>query len=234
MLRDALDAAFPADWREILDRRVPFYRTLSEDEQERFEDQIQHFVLTKTFSATGGLAVTDEMKVVVAAAACRLTLNLSWESYTHVGHVTLRADESWDRGAGRVIGLGERWKVPLSWPSLLAGMADASDGTNVGYHEFAHALDGADGSMDGEAQGPPSELYRAWPHVIANARADVARALRSNLPPPIDPYAAKNDAELFAVATEWFFERPRDLQVRMPTLYDLLREFYRQDPANAA
>lgn len=73
-LREALDAAFPRAWREVLERRVPFYRALTEPEQERLEDQIQLFVLTKRFAPVRRLEITDEMKVVVAAAACRLTL----------------------------------------------------------------------------------------------------------------------------------------------------------------
>jgi Mlc titration factor MtfA (ptsG expression regulator) len=198
-------------------------------EQERFEDKVQHFVLTKTFSSTHGLEVTDEMKIVVAAAACRLTLNLPWEEYAHVSHVTLRADKSWRDGSKKVIGLGGRRKVMLSWPSLLRDMAEPHDGNNVGYHEFAHALDGADGSMDGEAQGPPGSIYTVWTHVIASARADVVRALRSGLAPPIDAYAAESDAELFAVTTEWFFEKPRELRAALPAVYSLLRDFYRQD-----
>lgn len=230
-LREALDAAFPAAWREILDRRVPFYRSLSEAEQERFEDKIQHFVLTKTFSYDNELEVTDEMKVVVAAAACRLTMNLSWVDYSSVSHVTLRDSESWHHDGTHVIGLANRRKVTLSWPSLLGGLAEPRDGDNVGYHEFAHALDAADGSMDGEVQRPPGPLYAVWTPVIASARADVVRTIRLGLAPPIDAYAAQSDVELFAVATEWFFERPHDLRASMPAVYDLLRDVYRQDPA---
>lgn len=230
-LREALDAAFPRAWREILDRRVPFYRTLSDAEQKRFEGKVQHFVVTKTFSSTRGLEVTDEMKVVIAAAACRLTLNLPWSEYTHVDHVTLHPDESWHHDDKRVTGLGSRWKVTVSWPSLLRGMAEPHDGDNVGYHEFAHTLDGADGSMDGEAQGPPGQFYSVWTQVIASGRAEVVHAVRSGLGPPIDAYAAESDVEFFAVATEWFFERPHELRAAMPAVYDLLRDFYRQDPA---
>lgn len=229
-LRDALDAAFPRAWREILDRRVPFYRTLTEAEQERLEDLIQQFVLTKTFVGRG-LEITDEMRVVVAAAACRLTLNLPWLEYTSIQHVTLRAERSWRSDRAHVSGEANRWSVTLSWPALLRDMAGPDDGDNVGYHEFAHALDGADGSMDGEVQGPPSAQYLAWIEVITSARADVLRAVRTGLPPPIDAYAGKSDAEVFAVATEWFFERPRRLTAALPALYALLRDFYRQDPA---
>ena len=228
-LREALDAAFPRSWREILDDRVSFYRTLSEAEQERFEDKVQHFVLTKTFGSACGLEITDEMKVLVAAAACRLTLNLPWADYGHLAHVALRSD-AWHHKGHRVAGLGSRWKVTLSWPCLLQGMAIPDDGDHVGSHEFAHALDGADGSMDGEVQGPPTAFSAEWAQVVASARAVVVAALESGVAPPIDAYAAHSDAELFAVATEWFFERPHELRATMPTLYNLLRDFYRQDP----
>lgn len=67
--------------------------------------------------------------------------------------------------------------------------------------------------------------------MIASARAELAQALRSGLAAPLDANAAESDVELFAVATEWFFERPHDLRAGMSAVYDLLRAFYQQDPA---
>jgi Mlc titration factor MtfA (ptsG expression regulator) len=128
------------------------------------------------------------------------------------------------------IGEAGRWKVTVSWTDLVRGLAAPHDGENVGYHEFAHALDDADGSMDGEPTGPASEVFAGWEEVIAAGRAEVQRALDANVDPPIDAYAAKNDAEFFAVATEWFFECPRALRQRLPDVHELLRRFYRQDP----
>ncbi len=226
-LREALEAPFPRPWRDVLDRRVPFYRALTDGEQERLEDKIQHFILTKAFTHTRGLEITDEMRVVAAAAACRLTLNLPWIDYASLGYVSLRPDHSWRHDGRAVIGLGDRWKVILSWPQLLHGMAEPHDGHNVGYHEFAHALD-ADGRLDGT---PTNRSVVTGADAIANARAMVAYALRSGHVPPIDKYAATSDAEAFAVATEWFFERPGDLRAAMPALYDQLRQLYHQDLA---
>jgi Mlc titration factor MtfA (ptsG expression regulator) len=110
-------------------------------------------------------------------------------------------------------------------------MADPHDGHNVGFHEFAHALDGTDGAMDGEPMRPPGAISIGWTHVIATARATVAAALAADREPPIRGYAATDNAELFAVATEWFFERSRELRARLPALHALLRAYYRQDPA---
>jgi Mlc titration factor MtfA (ptsG expression regulator) len=79
-------------------------------------------------------------------------------------------------------------------------------------------------------RAPPTDVYLVWRHVMSSGRAEVRRALAASVDPPIDGYAATSDAEFFAVATEWFFECPRDLRARLPAVYDVLRRFYRQDP----
>jgi Mlc titration factor MtfA (ptsG expression regulator) len=48
----------------------------------------------------------------------------------------------------------------------------------------------------------------------------------------LDPYAAEDEAEFFAVATEDFFERAAELRAEHPRLYSLLQEFYALDPAS--
>jgi Mlc titration factor MtfA (ptsG expression regulator) len=54
-------------------------------------------------------------------------------------------------------------------------------------------------------------------------------------PLPMDPYAAKNPAEFFAVASEVFFVAPVQLAVDYPEVYRLLTRYYRQEPiANPA
>jgi Mlc titration factor MtfA (ptsG expression regulator) len=47
----------------------------------------------------------------------------------------------------------------------------------------------------------------------------------------LDPYAGTSAGEFFAVATEHFFDQPNALRAEHPELYEVLRGFYRQDPA---
>jgi hypothetical protein len=63
-----------------------------------------------------------------------------------------------------------------------------------------------------------------WPEVIAAEyeRHDFAASL-------LPAYAAQNEAEFFAVASEVFFENPRPLRQAHPGLYAMLAAFYRQD-----
>ena len=44
-------------------------------------------------------------------------------------------------------------------------------------------------------------------------------------------YGATDPGEFFAVATEVFFGRPVDLRDTKPQLYEVLSDYYRQDPA---
>jgi hypothetical protein len=61
------------------------------------------------------------------------------------------------------------------------------------------------------------------------ATAACARTVRCSEPTP-----GANEAELFAVATEAFFERPRELARKHPELYAMLADAYGQDPAGHA
>jgi MtfA peptidase len=57
-------------------------------------------------------------------------------------------------------------------------------------------------------------------------------ALRAGIDrPPLQPYGATNPAEFFAVATEAFFDIPVALEQHERDLYDVLRDYYNQDPA---
>ena len=74
----------------------------------------------------------------------------------------------------------------------------------------------------------PWAALRPWTSVMHSETTRV-EARRSIL----RGYAATNEAEFFAVATEAFFERPVQLREKHAALYGLLEETYGQDPASA-
>jgi Mlc titration factor MtfA (ptsG expression regulator) len=47
----------------------------------------------------------------------------------------------------------------------------------------------------------------------------------------INPYALTNEAEFFAVAAEYFFEKPGQLRQKHPELYAGLSKIFAQHPA---
>ncbi len=112
----------------------------------------------------------------------------------------------------------------LSKPDLISGFANPNDKRNVGIHEFAHLVDKADGSVDGIPWGIPAETARPWIDWIAS---ELARHHGGSH--HIDEYAYTNEAEYFAVMSEYFFEAPETLQRRSPKTYAMLESMYRQD-----
>jgi MtfA peptidase len=233
----------PDSWRGILDANVPLARGLSPEERERLLRLVQLFLSDKHFEGCGGLTVTEEMKVTIAAEACLLLLHLDGPCYPALRTVLVYPSAFVPRFARPLTAggiaqppaplLGESWGdgvVVISWDDALSGARDPGDGANVVLHEFAHQLDDEDGRADGAPLLPGSAL-RTWGRVLSDEFERLRHDAAADRPTVLDPYGAKNKAEFFAVATETFFEKPGQLERDHPELYARLKQFYGQDPA---
>src|SRR5881398_52070 len=236
----------PDRWREIVDESVPLAGSLSPEERERLLRLVQLFLSDKHFEGCGGLTVTEEMKVTIAAEACLLLLHLEGPCYPGLRTVLVYPHGFVPKfarppTAGGIVQppaplLGESWGdgvVVISWDDTLNGARDPGDGVNVVLHEFAHQLDDEDGSADG-APVLSGGALRAWGRVLSDEFERLRQDAAADRPSALDPYGASNKAEFFAVATETFFEKPVQLEREHPELYEQLKRFYRQDPARRA
>src|SRR5690242_10234012 len=83
---------FPETWRAILERNVPYYRRLSLAEQAELRGYIQVFVAEKNFEGCGGLGMTDEIRVTIAAYACILLLHRPHDYYPRLDSILVYPD----------------------------------------------------------------------------------------------------------------------------------------------
>jgi hypothetical protein len=239
----AREREFPAEWQAILDRRVPYVRTLTPEEQEELRGHIQVFLDEKVFEGALGLEITDEIRVTIAAQACILLLHRETDYYPDLGTIVVYP-QAYVARVKRVEGgvvieeevprLGESWErgtVVLSWRDVLSGASNTHDGHNVVFHEFAHQLDQEDGSSDGAPVLSQRSGYGPWARVFGAEYAQLEHEVELHHRTLLDSYGATNPAEFFAVATETFFEKPHLLRRDHPALYEQLAHFYRQDPA---
>jgi Mlc titration factor MtfA (ptsG expression regulator) len=235
---------FPAPWRQILRQRVPAVHRLPVDLQLQLKKRMQVFLAEKPFIGCGGLAVTEEMRVVVAAQACLLLLNRPRDDFHALRQILLypgafvvdklHTDATGVLQEQRQVLLGESWQqgqVILSWPDVLEGAAVPDDGRNVVVHEFAHQLD----QQAGRANGAPAGLFgrqrRArWARVMNAEYTALRRRVQRGEPSLLSDYAATDPAEFFAVASEVFFEQPLALAEAHPALFGELRGYYRINP----
>lgn len=242
-----LEQAFPLEWREILQDKIVHYSFLSAEKKELLEQLVQIFISEKNFEGCNGQVITDEIKVVVAGHACLLVLNLPHDYYTKVESILIypstvklppRRSGIFTRGpmiartelpiVGQAFMHGT---VMLVWDEIQKNTTHPRAGHNVVFHEFAHILDMFDGRADGTPLLPTRETYREWAEVCTRVYFDLQKKMKKGKKTFLSKYAAANEAEFFAVATEYFFNRPVKMEERRPELYGVLKGFYRQDTA---
>ncbi|MFC6996912.1 zinc-dependent peptidase [Rufibacter roseus] len=234
--KKVLAQEFPVEWRKVLTDRVGFYHTLkTEEEKRRFEKMIQLFLAEKRITGIE-VRIDDTIKVLVAASAIIPIFGFEDWEYPHLGEVLVfpgslerykhEDSEAVSEVLGRVNPFQNAHYVTLSKPALERGFNDMADRQNVGIHEFAHMLDQADGEIDGQPKAYlPEELYQPWQEMMYRKIKQIKRGESD-----INPYGATNEAEFFAVATEYFFEKPKQLAEKHPGLYKMLTQVFQQNP----
>jgi Mlc titration factor MtfA (ptsG expression regulator) len=113
----------------------------------------------------------------------------------------------------------------LSKESLHNGFANTKDKQNTAIHEFVHILDKQDGAIDGVPGVLNDKEYaRPWLKLMSREMERIKKGESD-----IDEYAATTEEEFLAVASEYFFERPKLFQQNHPKLYNILKKVYHQD-----
>lgn len=240
----AADGDSPAV-RATVAHRLPAWSQLEPAEQERLVERTLELIASTRWEAARGFTLTDEMVLTIAAHAALPVLALGVEQYHDVSSVIVHPRTIVLRGRqpGPIPGtesdgpdhlLGQahyRGPVLLAWSSVLRQAMHPARGEDVVIHEFAHRLDMLDGLVDGTPPLGSPEAHDRWVDVCT---AEYER-LRDGSPDRLlRAYAASDPGEFFAVASEVFFTRPVELAEAKPELYEVLRDFYLQDPAQRA
>ena len=231
---EVLRQPFPPEWETILLENVAFFRGLDDAEKQRFRQELQIFISEKRISGIK-TEVDETTRVLVACSAIIPIFGFpewEWDQIREVLVYPTSFNEDFEMGqgaehdvAGMVGSQAMNGMMVLSKPDLLRGFRNPQDGRNVGIHEFAHLVDKSDGVIDGiPAVGLGRDAVKPWIELIRK-EMDGVRFGRSD----IDTYALKNEAEFFAVVSEYFFERPAMLRDEHPELYAMLAKVFRQD-----
>ncbi len=253
-----LAESFPDPWLGILDRHVKQARRLPPNVAAIWQQRTQVFVRATTWEGCRGFEITDEVRVTIAGHACLLALGFEDEWFESVRHVLVHPTPYQGRRAPIGVDgvdyshgdwlkqieddiedehLGEAWisggtvgihTVILVWSEIPTAEHITPPGQNVVLHEFAHVLHEQATSWFSTAR---DERGEPWLEALA---AEFARQVRDSdhaRRTLLDDYAAESPEEFFCVATECFYERPERMRSQCPTLYALLRQFYRLDPA---
>jgi Mlc titration factor MtfA (ptsG expression regulator) len=238
------DEATPAEWPVWIDNNFAMWKHIPEDDRREILSHINVFLNEKSFEGCNGLEITDEIKVTIAAQACLFLLHRKHDYYPSLHSILvypepfLTATEEVDE-AGVVTEVvkdqaGQTWErgsLVLAWDEVIEGGRDLEDGFNVVLHEFAHQLDLENGEIDGVPRLEGKGQYKRWIDIFSNAYETFCNDIDRGKATFLDPYGDEHPSEFFAVAVESFFEEPRDFQRAHPDLYDVMKDYFSQDPA---
>jgi len=234
----------PAEWERIIERNVVFFDCLSAAQRRELFGNTQVLLAEKQFEGCGGLALSDEIRVTVAAYAAALLLGRETDYYPKLTSILIYPDTYvasgerhigegiWEDGDDARFGqTGPRLSaVVVAWDDVPRGNHATRDGGNVVLHEFAHQLDYENGSVDGTPLLEPGQRA-SWARVCEPEFDRLRRAVVDGEPTFIRRYGATNPAEFFAVVTELFFHCGGELRNNHPDLYRQFASFYRLDSA---
>ncbi|MDT8308243.1 MAG: zinc-dependent peptidase [Bacteroidales bacterium] len=233
--RKILSTPFPEQWRTLLKQHVGWYHLLTQEEQGRFEMQVQRF-LANTQIIGIKTEIDDLLRILTAASAIIPVFNFKGLNFRKLSQVFIVDGNviSKEKMDGYILGqvkvMHNSGIMTLSKQALLQGFMNMTDKKNVGIHEFAHVIDGADGVIDGVPSAAiPVDLIDSWNKIISEKTAGIMDGDSD-----INAYAATSEAEFFAVVTEYFFERPQIMKTKHPRLYEILSKIYLQDHSNKA
>ena len=224
--REAVRRPFPPAWGEIIDRRVPLARNLPADSRRQLERRIQVFLLEKGFIGCDGFAITDEVRITIAAQACLLVLNRGDTPFPNLREILVypgafvvdrvhAAPGGVLREQRRALS-GESWsqgQVILSWQDVLEGARVADDGHNVVLHEFAHQLDQESGSANGAPRLGSRAAHARWADVMTREFSALQSRIRAR-----DAARARAQAEW-----SWFGSSPEPAPDPVPD--DLISDY---------
>ncbi len=235
---------FPAEWRKILRKNLPFFYKMPADLQLQLKDKMQIFLSEKQFIGRKGQGINDEVRVTIAAQACLLLLNRNTDFYPFLKTIVVypaafitrhaQVDHNGVKTQDARVLLGESWtrgQVVLSWRDSASGGADFDDGHNLVIHEFAHQLDGESGVTNGAPPLNKDQSYQEWSRILSGEFNRLQMQARTGAESFLDKYGATNPAEFFAVSSEVFFEKPEELKKYHLELFSQLKAYYQIDPA---
>lgn len=211
----------------ILNKRFPYYRQLSKDEQPEFINRLQKFIADKTFKIHAEKGF-KEMPVLISATAIQLTFGLKKFLLPHFHFIHIHPQEFLRIKPilcfleGNVSG----HSINLSWKHFLQGYADPADGQNVGLHELAHALYYQTFDVEKNVDRHFRNYYDDF-HVDGNKAYHTEKTIAGGL---YSEYAEKNFHEFWAESVEIFFEKPVELRSHYPELYETMCYLLKQDP----
>lgn len=205
--------------RRTLDTQFPYYIKMNEKDKEEFRNRVQHFITNKQFESVDNIVITEEMQVMIAATAVQILFKRKAYYFSKFDTILISKDFSvqLDR-------LRTNRSIQISWDEFKQGYKSIIDGYNPGIKIMAMALD-LEHQLGNNALFSES-TYKEFNRLYKQEAEKYILSGKSKY----DSYNKVDRSEYFAIAVEYFFERPEHFQANQPAMYLALSKLLRQDP----
>jgi len=216
-------------WKQTLESKISFYQNLPRNGKTEFENRVIQFLNSVRITPVN-CEVEELDKLLIASSAVIPVFNFPNWTYPNLNEVLLypkpfNAEFSHDNEAHIQGMVGNGFmdgKMILSKTSLRLGFQAELDKKNVGIHEFVHLIDGVDGDIDGIPEVLMTQQYSLpWLDLVYRKINEIQTEKTD-----INVYGATNEQEFLSVASEYFFEHPKQLNKKHPELHEMLTYFY--------
>ncbi|MFT4780716.1 MAG: Mlc titration factor MtfA (ptsG expression regulator) [Pseudohongiellaceae bacterium] len=224
---------FPSHWHIILAKEVAFYETLDSNEQKRFQNRMMQF-LGEVYIDSVGFEIEELDKILIASSAVIPVFGFKdWHYPTVTGIIIYPdnfneyfqfSDKDGSKQIAGVVGTGRlEKKMILSRKALHHGFKNSNDKRNTAIHEFVHLIDKMDDNVDGVPEVLMQNTYAIpWMKLVHDEMEAI-----NNDTSDIRAYGGTQQAEFFAVASEYFFESPKLMKRKHPQLYKMMSDCFR-------
>ncbi|MBL4662374.1 MAG: zinc-dependent peptidase [Flavobacteriaceae bacterium] len=225
---------FPDAWKSLLLENVQFYQKLSEEKRSLFRKRMMLF-LSEVHIEGVSVDLVDLDKILITASAVIPVFGFSEWHYNNLSGVLLYPNhfneelDFRDEAKGKVIaglvGTGRyENQMILSRKALYHGFSNKTDKHNTAVHEFVHLVDKTDGITDGIPERLLEHQYITPWLQLMHQEMEAINSDKSD----IRNYGGTSETEFFAVASEYFFERPALLKRKHPELFEMLAQCFQQ------
>ncbi|MGF1556531.1 zinc-dependent peptidase [Paucihalobacter sp.] len=209
----------------FLRKQFNFYQRLNHRQQKNFEHRTQRFIDNKQFIGKGVL-VTDEMKVVIAATATKITFGLRDYKLPLLNKVLIYPDAYFST-TNEVYHKGEfnpaYRALVFSWKHVVEGYEIHDDNINLAIHETVHAIHF--NYLRKRSKSSSAAIFLDSYNELAKFLND-NHHYRNNLMGSdyLRAYAHTNQFEFLAVLIETFIETPNEFQNLYPEIYIKIKQ----------
>ena len=206
--------------RTILEERFYYYNRLAKNDQKVFRRRVHHFLVNKKFTSEESIEITEEMKVMIAAAATLIVFHLEAFYLSHFDaiHISNNEMESLEH-------MHKAREVEIPWDDFRAGFDSFHDGYNPGLKILAMAF-----TLEHQLNKLSSKMFRFNPYYdLMQLYKMEAEKYISSGKSTYKEYSEVDRNEYFAVSVEYFFERPEHFYANQPAMYTALAKVLRQD-----